>query len=335
MQAVVIATEREQQMGPLTDSMSVYGLPIGKASMVEGIVNKLFSIGVSEIALNIDNSGVKSLFGADRGIDTIEVDAGSITFSSSRESMTKGLDKDEPFLCVRGDMIYDTEGLEELAETETGFGYVGKSAGVRKQTQGAVTIEQGSVIDITAGSFEKRNTFSAYAFKFPPDAHEWDYDVDPMATELAHTRKPTAVEFSGWYPVQMPHQLMKAQTQDEPVVHEDADVQGSVTGTSYIGPDVTVEEYAVVKDSIVLKGSNIRFGAFVGSSVVGTWVDVDENVSTRHRNTQDRTITYELSGNRVDSGRKSFGSVIGPRTQVTAGSTLDVGDILDSGVVIR
>lgn len=331
MQAVVIANERETRMGPLTDNRSLYSLPLGGSTVIEHVIDTLKEVGVDEIALNIDNKGLKGLFGVERGVDRVEQDDVSIRFVNQREKLTAGLDQEEGFLCVRADMLYDTDDLKRLSQVDKGFGYVDY---LDEDAQGRVTVKKSEVDDIQPGELKNTGKAGVYAFKFPREAHEWDYGIDPMAVEFAHTHKPTAVEMSSWQQLIRPHDLLRANLEAEPFIHDSAEVRGTVRDNCVIGRNVTVEEGAVVDSSVVMEDTRIGANSFVGHTVVGEEADVGEGVTVASRNTDDRPSMYNLDGRRVEAGTNRFGAIIGARTDVLAGATLTSGLLLDAGLTV-
>jgi acetyltransferase-like isoleucine patch superfamily enzyme len=256
--------------------------------------------------------------------------------------MTSGLDTDEGFLYVKGNTLYDWETIAELAEEEAAIGYVGDPD---ESAHGQVGIaSNGDAIDFHPGDHPMSGPEAAFAYKFPKRAHEWDYEIDPMCVELAHNESPTAVQLSGWEPIEYPHDLLEAnhrvvrEEHDGTYVADDATV---APGSVVAGPAVLLEgthvmENATVEKSVLLADSYVGPNSYVGHSILGEGMTVEQGVTTVTRDSGDSTVKLRFSdGSKADTESDVFGSVCGPKAKVRGGTTLREGSVVGSGTVVQ
>lgn len=335
MQAVIATPESDATMGPLTENNSLYKLPVGNRTLIEHTVATLEEIGVDEITINITSNAVRRIFGADRGVDRVETESSTIYFARSRDPMTAGLDDEEPFLYVRGDYLYDSDQLAALTEHDAAVGIV-KS---REGAHGSVTVKSGSVDDANPGNVPRTGNASAYAYWFPRQAHEWNYGVDPMLVELSHNYQPAAVDMGdSWQPIRYPHQLLHAniaEAGDRDELKESADVATTAaTSDVVVGENVTIGPSATVKNAVLMDGVTVESGAYVSDTIVAQDGRIGPNVSTSVHRGDGRAVTLEWSGSKINTDLDRFGSVIGARANLMAGSTALAGSMISTGLTV-
>ena len=83
-------------------------------------------------------------------------------------------------------------------------------------------------------------------------------------------------------------------------------------GSTYIGDNCHVGNAVELKNSILMPGTNVGHLSYVGDSVLGAGVNFGAGTVTsnlRHDGSNHRSL---VEGNLIDTGRRKFGTIIGP-----------------------
>jgi len=336
MQAVVDATGNAPSLSPLNARRSRFTLPVAGETIIERVVNGLVDIGVERVAIVTDEDSIRTVFGAERGVDRLGLEDVELCFIphyyGETASKTRGLAEDTGFLWVRGDTLYDWESLAELAEHDSALGYVPHP---HTATHGKIQIN-GDDLRATPGEYTHSGAHLAYAYKFPPRAHEWDYGIDPMTEELATQTDSESVAIR-WTPIENPADYLAANLERAAAGGIDVEVDGAATviGPCVAGEDVTVGPGAVIESSVLMDGATVGAGSYVGHSVVGEGVTIEQNVTTNTRSASCETVVAEFGDERVDTGRTEFGAIFGPGSTAQAGSTVLRGTTVETGLTLE
>ena len=118
-----------------------------------------------------------------------------------------------------------------------------------------------------------------------------------------------------------------------------------------IGADVRVGNACEVKNSIIMDGTHIPHLSYVGDSVIGERCNLGAGTITANIRFDKKNVKVEVKGERIDSGRRKLGVIIGddvqtginvnllPGVKVGAGAWiapgLTVHDDVESGVFLR
>lgn len=346
MQAVIDATATVSNLAPLDDRSSPFLLDIAGKTLIERTVDTLVETGVERIALVTEQNAIRNVFGGDRDTDRVATDDVEIRFVRAYDSMTRGLAEDSGFLYVRGDILYDPDELESIASERAALGYVRTS---ETGVHGKLSVNGD---DVTAQPDDVGHSgyHMAYAYKFPAGAHQWDYDVSPMTVELADTESPATVELDYFDPIRNPSDylsanLLFAQVEGqsdgvgEPVLfveEETANVHdtATITGPAVIGRDVEIGANAVVDSAVVLDGASIGAGSYVGYSVIGSGVTIEENVTTNTRASSGESVIADFDGERTNTGKSNFGAIVGSTATIQSGVTVGRGKTIKTGLTI-
>ncbi|MFW9886678.1 MAG: bifunctional sugar-1-phosphate nucleotidylyltransferase/acetyltransferase [Candidatus Thorarchaeota archaeon] len=112
--------------------------------------------------------------------------------------------------------------------------------------------------------------------------------------------------------------------------------EGSVVGPNcYIRPHtslgkaVKVGNGCEVKNSLIMDGSSIGHLSYVGDSVIGRKVNFGAGTITANLRHDDHSVKVTVKGERVDSGRRKLGAIVGDNVKT------GIGTLLAPGVVIH
>ncbi len=113
-----------------------------------------------------------------------------------------------------------------------------------------------------------------------------------------------------------------------------------VRGSTVIGPDVRVGHAVEVKNSVVMAGSAVGHLAYVGDSVIDREVNFGAGTVVANLRHDDATVRMTVKGERVDTGRRKLGVVLGEGvktgidTNLNAGVVLGVEETTDPGETV-
>ncbi|QLG60404.1 bifunctional sugar-1-phosphate nucleotidylyltransferase/acetyltransferase [Halorarum salinum] len=181
----------------------------------------------------------------------------------------------------------------------------------------------------------------------------------------------TPVELDGWLDVGRPWELLEAnewqlgdlERRVEGTVSEDATLHGDVVvepgarvddgvviegpalirsgasvgpnayvrGATLVGKDVSVGHAVEVKNSVLMAGANVNHLSYVGDSVLGRDVNVGAGTNVANLRHDDRPVELTVKGERVSTGRRKFGAVLGPGASTGINTSLDPGVTLSAG----
>lgn len=104
-----------------------------------------------------------------------------------------------------------------------------------------------------------------------------------------------------------------------------------VRGATLLGPDVHVGQSVEVKNSVVRAGTNLPHLSYVGDSVVGTDVNFGAGTTVANLRHDDGDVRLTVKGERISTGRRKFGVVVGDGAKTGIDTSLDAGVTLSAG----
>ncbi len=145
-------------------------------------------------------------------------------------------------------------------------------------------------------------------------------------------------------------------SEDSIIIHPSAIVGDfvNIEGPSYVGPMAQIRhgaflrkgswicERAVVghstevKNSILLPGAKAPHFNYVGDSIIGFDANLGAGVKLSNVRNDGREVIIQLkSGERVNSGMKKMGALVGDRSQIGCNAVSNPGTIIQSGSLIN
>jgi len=104
-----------------------------------------------------------------------------------------------------------------------------------------------------------------------------------------------------------------------------------VRGRTLLGEDVHVGHSVEVKNSVVMAGTNVPHLSYVGDSVLGRNVNLGAGTTVANLRHDDRPVGLTVKGERVSTGRRKFGIVVGDGAKTGIDTTLNAGVVLGTG----
>ncbi|MFC7043046.1 bifunctional sugar-1-phosphate nucleotidylyltransferase/acetyltransferase [Halonotius sp. GCM10025705] len=178
----------------------------------------------------------------------------------------------------------------------------------------------------------------------------------------------TAVPFDRWLDVGRPWELLAAtewlseslETRLDGTVSDDATIEGAVVvepgatikpgvtieGPAYIGRDATVGPNAYIrgatavgagakvghaveiKNSVLLRDATVGHLSYVGDSILGRGVNFGAGTKVANLRHDDEPVELAVKGDRVSTGRRKFGVVVGDNAKTGINTSLNAGVVL-------
>lgn len=101
-----------------------------------------------------------------------------------------------------------------------------------------------------------------------------------------------------------------------------------------IGDGVHIGNAVEVKNSIIMDGTKIGHLSYVGDSVIGSRCNFGAGTKVANLRLDEKTIPVILKGQKVDSGRRKLGCIMGDDVHTGIGSLINVGTVIGAGAQI-
>lgn len=198
-----------------------------------------------------------------------------------------------------------------------------------------------------------------------------EYELTDVLARTCEAAAVRGVPFDQWMDVGRPWELLEANEwkldeitrQIDGEVHETAEVVGQVVieadavvragvtiegpaivgasasvgpnafvrGATAIGADAKIGHAVEVKNSVIMAGSDIPHLSYVGDSVIGQNVNLGAGTITANLRHDDAPVEMTVKGERVSTGRRKFGIVVGEGAKTGINTSINAGVVLSSG----
>jgi bifunctional UDP-N-acetylglucosamine pyrophosphorylase/glucosamine-1-phosphate N-acetyltransferase len=108
-----------------------------------------------------------------------------------------------------------------------------------------------------------------------------------------------------------------------------------VRGATLVGEDAKVGHSVEVKNSVVGRGSHVAHLSYVGDSVLGRNVNFGAGTNVANLRHDDDPVRLTVKGERVSTGRRKFGVVVGDEAKTGINASLNAGVKLSRGATTK
>ncbi len=198
-----------------------------------------------------------------------------------------------------------------------------------------------------------------------------EYELTDVVARLLEEYRLAPVELDRWLDVGRPWELLEANSllmADQPraldgEIHPSATIRGNVVveagatiepgvtiegpvlvragstvgpnayvrGSTTIGEDVRIGHSVEIKNSQIMSGTNVPHLSYVGDSVLSGDVNFGAGTVVANVRHDDEPVELTVKGDRVSTGRRKFGVVVGPGVKTGIGTELCPGVTLSTG----
>ncbi len=119
-------------------------------------------------------------------------------------------------------------------------------------------------------------------------------------------------------------------------IGEDCDIGPNcfIRASTSIGNNVHIGNAVEVKNSIIMDGTKIGHLTYVGDSVIGCRCNFGAGTKIANLRLDEKTIPVIVKGEKVDSGRRKLGAIMGDDVHTGIGSLINVGTVIGAGAHI-
>ncbi|ERH08634.1 MAG: nucleoside-diphosphate-sugar pyrophosphorylase [halophilic archaeon J07HX64] len=104
-----------------------------------------------------------------------------------------------------------------------------------------------------------------------------------------------------------------------------------VRGRTLLGEAVEVGHSVEIKNSVIMRGTSVPHLSYVGDSVLGRSVNLGAGTTVANLRHDDEPVQMTVKNERVSTGRRKFGVVVGDGAKTGIDTSLNAGVVLDSG----
>lgn len=205
-----------------------------------------------------------------------------------------------------------------------------------------------------------------------PKSERGEHELTDVLARVIEEHDVTPVTLERWMDVGRPWELLEANElllgeetrQINGEVDPDATLEGAVVveegttiesgvrieGPTYIGPDCSIGPNAYirgatllegdvhigqaveVKNSVLMRGTNVPHLSYVGDSVLGREVNLGAGTNVANLRHDGEDVKLTVKGERVSTGRRKFGVVVGHGAKTAINTSLGPGVTLSGGV---
>ena len=98
-----------------------------------------------------------------------------------------------------------------------------------------------------------------------------------------------------------------------------------------IGRKVKIGNAVEIKNSMIMDGTNVGHLSYVGDSIIGRGSNLGAGTITANLKHDDRDINVTIKGNRVSSGQRKLGAIIGDNVKTGIGTSISPGVVIHQG----
>jgi len=103
-----------------------------------------------------------------------------------------------------------------------------------------------------------------------------------------------------------------------------------IRGATVVGPDVHVGHSVEVKNSVLMADASVGHLSYVGDSVLGAGVNFGAGTNVANLRHDDANVRMTVKGERVDTGRRKLGVIVGDDAKTGINTSLNAGIRLDT-----
>ena len=117
------------------------------------------------------------------------------------------------------------------------------------------------------------------------------------------------------------------------LIREEAEVgpNAYIRGSAVVGPDAHVGHGVEVKNSVLMADTSVGHLSYVGDSVLGRGVNFGAGTNVANLRHDDASVRMTVKGDRVDTGRRKLGAIVGDGAKTGINTSLNAGVKLGTG----
>ncbi|MDI6885915.1 MAG: sugar phosphate nucleotidyltransferase [archaeon] len=335
MKGIILAAGKGERLQPLTDFKPKATLPICNKPLIEYQIELLKKHGIDEIAVVV-------------GYLKDEIKLNDVKFYEDR--LIRGTASalyaardfiDRNFVLVYGDLFFDILNFSEIIEKENSIG-IARVKDVSRY--GEVLFEGGYLTGIrektgfgegfvNAGIYHLTPTILDFVERME-ESERKEYELTDSVQRLNEKEKVKVIPLNGyWNDIGYPWDFIDANRymlertgfavgknteiwdsaiiRKPAVIGKDCKIKNCVVEKSVIGNDCVVGEFSVLKRSVLMSNSKVPHLNYVADSVIAEGCNLGAGTKIANLRFDEKNVKMSIKGERVDSGRRKLGAIIG------------------------
>ncbi|MFW6305501.1 MAG: bifunctional sugar-1-phosphate nucleotidylyltransferase/acetyltransferase [Candidatus Saliniplasma sp.] len=145
------------------------------------------------------------------------------------------------------------------------------------------------------------------------------------------------VHLEGWVSVEEGAHIKRGSYIQGPVyIGKDSDIGPNclIRPCTHIDKNCKVGSAVEVKNSIVMKGSKVPHHSYVGDSVIGRNCNFGSGTKVANLRLDEKNITVTHRGERIDTGRRKLGVIMGDNVKTGINSMINTGTIIGNNALL-
>ena len=98
-----------------------------------------------------------------------------------------------------------------------------------------------------------------------------------------------------------------------------------IRGATVIGPNVNIGHSVEIKNSVIMSDASVGHLSYVGDSVLGRGVNFGAGTNVANLRHDDEPVRMTVKGDRVDTGRRKLGAIVGDEAKTGINTSLNAG----------
>lgn len=360
MQCVIMAAGFGTRLEPVTNNMSKVMVPVANKPLLEWVFNAAKKISNDVfIIVRKDQQDIKEFFSDKAEFIYQDKPLGTADAIGCCKEFVGGT-----FLLLSGDGLAVEKDIEQFSRLD---GTSMATCAVKNPSDfGVVSIENGFVKSIEEKPFDPKCNLAncgMYVFddsifdaiKKTKPSQRGEYEITDSLRLLDNGIKNFTL--TKWVTITYPWDILDANSmmldQFGSQISKNAEIRpGSyieepvAIGDSIIGPNCYIRKYSSIgnnckvgnaveiKNSIIMGNSFVSHLSYVGDSVVGRNVNIGAGAIFANLRLDEKTVKMNIKGERIDSGRKKLGALVGDNVKLGVNVTIMPGKKIYPNIMV-
>jgi NDP-sugar pyrophosphorylase family protein len=335
MKGVILAAGRGERLQPLTDRKPKALLSICNKPLIAYQLDLLRAHGIEEIAVVVGH--LKEQF----DLPDVKLYEDRLIQGTATALLAAKDFLDEEFVLLYGDLFCDLSNFNALIAEKTALGVTRVKDVAR---YGAVLFDHGRLTGIQEKSGRGPGLANAGIYHLTPAVIELvertgtsargEYELTDALMTLNEREPISIVPLQGyWNDIGYPWDYLEANQymlekigfalgantelwdsailRKPVVIGDNCEIRNCVIEQSVIGDGGVVGEFSIVKRSVVMAHSHVPHLNYVADSVIAEGCNLGAGTKIANLRFDDQAVKMSIKGQRIDSGRRKLGAIIG------------------------
>jgi len=355
MKGIILAAGKGKRLEPLTDCKPKAMLPVCNKPLIEYQIELLRAHGIDEIAIVVGHLKEQIEFEDVKFYEDTLIQGTATALHAAKDFI------DDDFILIYGDLFFDITNFNELMENANAIGVV-KVKDVSRY--GEVVFDDGWLKGIREKSGFGEGFINAGIYRLTPsildliectnESERGEYELTDALQMLNEQGKVRVVPLKGyWNDIGYPWEYIDAnmymlerigfavdentEIWDSAVIRKpavigtDCEIKNCVIEHSVIGDDCVVGEFSSVKRSVMMPSAHVPHFNYVPDSVIAEGCNLGAGTKIANLRFDDRNVKMSIKGERIDSGRRKLGAIVGYNVKTGINVSLYPGVKISSG----